>query len=54
MVGYVRLQASDPPGFADLLIADTRAFAHRSGLALADIYIEQPEVSSARRRRLTP
>jgi hypothetical protein len=46
VVGYLRLQASDPPGFADQLIVDMRAFAHRFGLALADTYTEQPEVSS--------
>jgi hypothetical protein len=46
-VGYVRPQASDPLGLAHLLIAEMRAFAHRSGLALADVYTEhQPDVSS--------
>lgn len=33
VVGYVRLQASDTPGVADLLIAEMRAFALRCGLA---------------------
>ena len=46
VVGYVRLQASDPLGLADLLIADMCAFAHRSALALAATYTEQPDVSS--------
>jgi hypothetical protein len=46
VVGYMRLQASDPPGFADQLMADMRAYAHRFGLTLADTYTEQPEVSS--------
>jgi hypothetical protein len=46
VVGYVRLQASDPLGLADLLIAEMRTFAHQSGLALADAYTEQPDVSS--------
>jgi hypothetical protein len=46
VVGYVRLQASDPPGLADLLIADMRAFAYRSALALAATYTEQSDVSS--------
>jgi hypothetical protein len=46
VVGYKRLQASDPPGLADQLNAEMRAFAHRCGLALADVYTEQPDVSS--------
>jgi hypothetical protein len=46
VVGYMRLQASDPLGLADQLNAEMRAFAHRCGLALADVYIEQPDVSS--------
>jgi hypothetical protein len=46
-VGYVRLQTSVPLGLAHLLIAEMRAFAHRGGLALADIYTEQQlDVSS--------
>jgi hypothetical protein len=45
-VGYMRLQASDPLGLADQLNAEMRAFAHSGGLALADIYTEQPDVSS--------
>jgi hypothetical protein len=45
-VGYLRLWASDPAGLADRLNADMRAFAHRSGLALADVYTEQFDVSS--------
>lgn len=46
VVGYMRLQASDPPGLANQLNADMHTFAHRSGLALADVYTEQPDVSS--------
>jgi hypothetical protein len=46
VVGYVRLQACDPPGFADQIIADMRVFTHQGGLALADTYIEQSDVSS--------
>jgi hypothetical protein len=45
----MRLQASDPPGLADLVIADLRAFAHRCGLALADVYMEQPGAFSRER-----
>ncbi|MGH3975038.1 MAG: hypothetical protein ACRDS9_17175, partial [Pseudonocardiaceae bacterium] len=41
-----RLQASDPLGLANQLNAEMRAFTHRCGLALADIYTEQPDVSS--------
>jgi hypothetical protein len=46
VVGYLRLQASGPLGLADQLIAEMRVFAHRCGLVLADVYIEQPCVSS--------
>jgi hypothetical protein len=46
VVGYLHLQASDPLGFADQLTAEMHAFAHRCGLALADVYTEQPDVSS--------
>jgi hypothetical protein len=45
-VGYLRVWPSDPPGHADTLAVQLRAFAHRSGLALADTYTEQPGVSS--------
>jgi hypothetical protein len=45
-VGYVRLCPSDPPGHADALTATFRAFAQVRGLALADVYTEQPDVSS--------
>jgi hypothetical protein len=41
--GYTR---ATPPGLADQLIAEMRASAHRSGLALADTYIEHPGASS--------
>jgi hypothetical protein len=42
----VRLQASDPPGCADQLNTEMRAFAHGCGLALANTYTEQFDVSS--------
>ncbi|MGH3924479.1 MAG: hypothetical protein ACRDTT_16735 [Pseudonocardiaceae bacterium] len=45
-VDYPRVWPSDSPGRADALTARLYAFAHRSGLALADVYIEQPDVSS--------
>lgn len=47
-VGYVRLQASDPLGVADLLDAEMRVFAHRCGLALADTYTEHADVPVSR------
>jgi hypothetical protein len=40
-VGYVRLRPDDS---GDQLTARMRAFAHRSGLELVDIYIEPPHV----------
>jgi hypothetical protein len=46
VVGYMRLQASDPLGRADQLDAKMRVFAHRCGHALAGMYTEQPDVSS--------
>lgn len=46
LVGYLRLHASDPPGLADQLFAEMRAFPHRSGLAVADTYTERPGASS--------
>ncbi len=44
-VGYLRLWPSDPPAHAYALAAQLRAFAHAGGLALADVYTEQPDVS---------
>jgi hypothetical protein len=46
VVGYLRVWPTDPPGHADALTAQLRAFADRSGLVLADVYTEQPDVSS--------
>jgi hypothetical protein len=45
-VGYRRVWPSDPAGHADALTARLRAFAHGSGLALADVYTEQTDVPS--------
>lgn len=45
-VGYLRLWLTDPPGRAEALPARLWALAHRSGLALADVSTEQPDVSS--------
>jgi nucleotide-binding universal stress UspA family protein len=47
-VGYVRLWPSDPPGHADALAAQLRAFAHRCGLALTDTYTEHTDVPASR------
>lgn len=45
-VGYLRVWPSDPPGHVDVLSARLRAFAHVRGLALADMYTEEVDVSS--------
>jgi hypothetical protein len=47
-VGYLRVWPSDPPGHADTLTTQLWAFAHRSGLVLADVYIEHADVSASR------
>jgi hypothetical protein len=47
-VGYVRLWPSDPPGLTDALSTQLRAFAHRCGLALANIYTEHTDVPASR------
>lgn len=46
-VGYVRLWPSDPPGHADALSAQLRAFADVRGLALVDVYTEEVAPSRA-------
>ena len=46
VVGYLRILLTDPPGHGDQLAAELSTFADRSGLALADIYTEHPDVSS--------
>jgi hypothetical protein len=48
VVGYVRLQVSDPLGLANQLNAELQAFAHRSGLALGDVYTEHTDVPASR------
>jgi hypothetical protein len=48
VVGYVRLRAFDPLELADLLIAEMRIFAHRSGFVLADTYTEHTDVPASR------
>lgn len=40
--------ADRPPGHADTLTAQLRAFAHRSGLMLDDVYTEHPDVPASR------
>lgn len=39
---YLRAWLSNPPGHADTLTVQLRAFADRSSLALADVYTDVP------------
>jgi hypothetical protein len=43
-VDYLRLWRTGPPGHAEALTAQWRAFAHRSNLALAHASTEHPDV----------
>lgn len=47
-VGYLRVWPSDPPGHADTLIAQLRAFAQQSDLVLDEVYTEYTDVPTSR------
>lgn len=47
-VAYLRLWPCDPSEHADAVTARLRWFAEAHGLALADVYTEQPDVPASR------